>query len=503
MDPNKLQHVGFYIDLGDVESAEERWWRAVLAPGQGWHAIVQRPQFYSPWSVSYTGEYTFLVASSASNSSLCDLRPPSFQHAYNYLLKFCRRHNLGGQAYVALAATLILPLLNLLRRQAQLPAPTSTSFCKSTAIVSLEDSEAANIQFYLTLSCDPSIVASVLWGIFWEPGLDCNLVSPALNPAIEVLQTLLQNGQDEVLVKVLAQRRPKIGSLWLGAVATGFSHPDVILGHLRRLDARYSRPDAIAAAWTGSSQSFMDEAGSGPYLGLAGHIASVTDGAGKSTEMGLSPIRDMTISRADRWRLLHDVGEPPYNNTPLGAWQPFGRISRTSCEVSVRKHEACTRHIKTYSHWTWVTSNGLSPPDSGCSFALQEPLDLSTSEAGLSTLAGYVLSHSGAEEDEASAAATRGIFEWNTAGGEGCPLEDRVIFAHRWLRDSGSEHSSGSDGMSNGSTEDLQMSYGIREENECHFDPNPDDTILGQDRAEQTIESAQARRTMNWLASIM
>src|SRR5207248_1078182 len=63
--------------------------------------------------------------------------------------------------------------------------------------------------------------------------------------------------------------------------------------------------------------------------------------------------------RADRWRLFHDVGEPPYDNTPLGAWQPFGRISRTSCEVSVRKHETCTRHIKTYSHWT--AQIGLGP----------------------------------------------------------------------------------------------------------------------------------------------
>jgi hypothetical protein len=398
---------------------------------------------------------------------------------------------------VALAATLILPLLNLLRRQARLPAPTSASFCKSTATVVLKDSEAANIQFYLTLSCDPSIVASALWGIFWEPGLDCNLVSPALNPAIEVLQMLLQDGQDEVLVKVLAQRRPKIGSLWLGAVATGFSHPDVILGHLRRLDARYSRPDAIAAAWTGSSQSFMDEAGSGPYLRPEDHIAGVTDNAGKSAEMGLSPIRDMTISRADRWRLLHDVGEPPYNNTPLGAWQPFGRISRASCEVSVRQHSTCTRHIKTYSHWTWVTSNGLSPPDSGCSFAPQEPLDLSTSEVGLSTMARQVSSHSDAEEHEASAAATRSIFEWNTVGGEGCPWEDRVIFAHSWLRDSDSEHGSGSDGVSNGSTDDLQMSYDIGEENERRFDAISNDTILDQDRAEQ------AHHTMSCLASIM
>jgi hypothetical protein len=55
--------------------------------------------------------------------------------------------------------------------------------------------------------------------------------------------------------------------------------------------------------------------------------------------------------------------------------------------------------------------------------------------------------------------------------------------------------------MSNGSTEDVQMSYGIREENERHFDTIPDNTILDQDRAEQAIESAQAHRMMNWLAS--
>ena len=57
--------------------------------------------------------------------------------------------------------------------------------------------------------------------------------------------------------------------------------------------------------------------------------------------------------------------------------------------------------------------------------------------------------------------------------------------------------------MSNGSTENLQMSYNIREENERRFDTISDDTILDHDRAKQAIESAQAHHTMNWLASIM
>jgi len=184
IDPNKLQQMGFYVDLGDVKSAEERWWRAVLAPGQGWHAIVQRPQFYSPWSVSYTGEYTFLVASSASNSSRCGLRPPSFQHAYNYLLKFCRRHNLGGQAYVALAATLILPLLNLLRRQARLLAPTSTSFCKSTATVLLKSFRQAKIfggegvPLFLSTAC-PLTACRVRHGVGVQLGAVSGINAPS------------------------------------------------------------------------------------------------------------------------------------------------------------------------------------------------------------------------------------------------------------------------------------------------------------------------------------
>jgi hypothetical protein len=70
---NRLHEMGFCIELGHVDSAEEWWWRAVLALGQGWRANVQPPLFYSPWSVSYAGDPPFFMTSSTAKPSRRDL----------------------------------------------------------------------------------------------------------------------------------------------------------------------------------------------------------------------------------------------------------------------------------------------------------------------------------------------------------------------------------------------------------------------------------------------
>jgi hypothetical protein len=113
---NRLRRTGFCIKLGHVDSAEERWWRAVLALGQSWRANAQPPLFYSPWSVSYAGDPPFFMTSSTTKPSRRDLQPPSFEDAYDYFLRFCCCHNLGGQVRVAMIA-LTLPYHNLLRYQ--------------------------------------------------------------------------------------------------------------------------------------------------------------------------------------------------------------------------------------------------------------------------------------------------------------------------------------------------------------------------------------------------
>ena len=138
--------------------------------------------------------------------------------------------------------------------------------------------------------------------MFWEPDVDCNLASAWLSSALKVLGPLVESGDHVLLAKTLGQHRPSLGPLWLGAILTG-SAPDVA-PLLRTLCAPYARPDSLASAWLGISQLFMDICSGRPYEREAGYIA-----------------------RADRWRLLHDLGSEPYCSTPLSSWQPFGLTS--------------------------------------------------------------------------------------------------------------------------------------------------------------------------------
>ncbi|PLB38546.1 uncharacterized protein BDW47DRAFT_125379 [Aspergillus candidus] len=43
------------IDIGNVDAHAARWWAAILAPGQGWKAIVPQREndvYFAPWSLS-------------------------------------------------------------------------------------------------------------------------------------------------------------------------------------------------------------------------------------------------------------------------------------------------------------------------------------------------------------------------------------------------------------------------------------------------------------------
>lgn len=39
-----------------------------------------------------------------------------------------------------------------------------------------------NRDYYMSLSCKPGAIISLLCGTFWEPGVPCNLASPWLHP---------------------------------------------------------------------------------------------------------------------------------------------------------------------------------------------------------------------------------------------------------------------------------------------------------------------------------
>ena len=414
------------VDVGEVDGEEARWWRAILAPGQGWHAIVVSTSYLSPWSVRYHGPPEFKIKLSTNVRTSESLKPASCDQAFEYLSRFCNRHSLESQSLAALAATLTLPFHNSLRREAQLPFPQVGCAPQSSTTRPMCLEERRRLPYYMTLSSTANVLGSVIWGSFWEPNTDCNIFSAWFQPILSVLTPLVLSKNYELLVNVLALHRPTVAPLWLGAILTGLSN--FIVPFLKSLDAPYARPDSVAAAWTGSPQSFMDQPGFGPYVHACDKTLVTTEDMGPSSKEF-----NLMIQRADRWRLLHDIGESPYNSTPLVPWPPFGCTPLTSCEIEVRQHQNCSRHSKQYRCWNWITADGLSTED----FGYTDPANNMQQDRN-SLLPVSETNNSPCWDDideTASITATRNIFAWNAVNGEGYGLNEKPIFEHKWLED--------------------------------------------------------------------
>lgn len=452
------------VFIGDATSKEARWWKAILAPGQGWGAIMDSSTdrvYLAPWSMELTGDMGFVIDISTTIScsdSIKNALPPSSEEALQYLTSYCILHALGTQYFAALSAALILPLQNLLRRKVHLPKPLMVPPPRKSSPLPDVREQFLDLPFLVTLSCAIRIVSSALWAVFWEPDIDCNLASAWLSPALTVLGPLIHTNDHKMLVRTLARHRPMAGPLWLGAVLTGFSRD--IPHFLQTLEAPFARPDSLASSWLGFPQLFMDTPGVGAYI---------CDGN--------------YIRRADRWRLLHDVGSKPYCSTPLSSWQPFGKVPLSSVELDVMAHVECKRHEKQYVRWEWFGKDNVyflgverTTPDSvvghiisfltetmgairsiiaslaaGClgwraadrsflrrsQMAGSGPLGIQNSEEGgvpnATELSGILRFLESDSRQSASIAATRSIFAWVTVGGEGWGESERAILEHPWM----------------------------------------------------------------------
>ncbi|KAF4121901.1 hypothetical protein GMORB2_1741 [Geosmithia morbida] len=97
------------------------------------------------------------------------LDPASSKQAVGYLGRFASLYNLDGQAPLALASALTLPL---------------HSETTSRASLSRIEWEYRCLTRYMKLSSHPSVLA----GFYWELGVGCNLVSPSYDPIISVVE---------------------------------------------------------------------------------------------------------------------------------------------------------------------------------------------------------------------------------------------------------------------------------------------------------------------------
>ncbi|KAJ5191848.1 uncharacterized protein N7498_010833 [Penicillium cinerascens] len=400
--PNKPPMV--QIDLGDDACEEEiLWWRALLCSDDGWTATTKYNGhvYLSPWSVSVkcAGMTVATEDFSGVNSD-----PPLSMTALKYLSRFCVHHRLYAQCSVALAGALFIPFLS--GRTVSLPFPKQPSRLEILEIKESSKESAFSIQDllkehgellpkYMTLSTNTWGLRSLLCCTFFNTDIACNLVSAWMNPAFAVLDSI--SPREDLLAALMANRQPRLGILWLGAILTGLAK-----SVLRDIRAGMTALDLPASAWTGTKQTFL--------------TSKVGDSDGE------------IINRDDECRLLFITACEGHDRPPIWPWKPFGFTQLCDTELSVRQHAQCTTHCLEYESWEWILTNNRSMRDFG---EISQPPDqashLSTNRTSVA-LDDYNYDFF---SQLLSEGATRGIFGWLRS--TGYPRSERAIYQHSWL----------------------------------------------------------------------
>ncbi|KAL7938174.1 hypothetical protein V8C35DRAFT_143243 [Trichoderma chlorosporum] len=398
----------FFIDLGDASDEEYRWWSALVHPGQGWKAAYSSQPV---WAVTLGDQFKFIILNERNVLPSSNVNPPSSQEALAFLTRFAVRFNLENQASLGLAMALTIPLHDNMSSTIQLPEPYLTKKHGVAVFASVIEQEFRNLSYYAVLSSNPIFIASALWSVFWEPGIDCNLASPWCSAIIDVIKPLIEDHKLETLGHVLAQRRPGVAALWYGLVACGTT--DIILSIIPYLETLHTAVPARhvpeVSAWTNTPQSFMDLAGSGPYL------------------------RGKQVSREDLWRLRHESwnawkGGIHFRHLPTTPFRPFGSVDAEEVEVMLRPHLAGPRREWVYSGFTWTLDNGIDLtheprvlPTSWAQFEAESHFDLLPARTGESNIS---------MDYTASKRATGDVFRWAATEMEGT---GRHIYSHPWV----------------------------------------------------------------------
>ncbi|RGP71111.1 hypothetical protein FLONG3_7239 [Fusarium longipes] len=321
-----------------------QWLCAILAPTPGWAANGRGA--HTPWDARCTGEVRFLIATEGQVAIDLDMEPPTSTEATELLIEFCNLFGIGHESRqsrdptllspikTAFLATLAIPFYRMAKLQPQLPRPSLRP--RKTTPLNIE--QAADIhryteeaRYHMTLSMQPYALGSTLWSVFWQPEIQCNLVSPWLAAINSVIQPAFQHCDFEMLSKIFLLRRPRVGMWWHGIFALGSPKTlDLIRNYLTTLDEgcsydTLSHPDIVVAAWTGAPQSYQDSAASSTYQDL--------------------------IPRAALLQHRHTLTlRDPY---PLfSGWLPFGSVPKESIEPDL--YPWLERgHRREYRHWTW------------------------------------------------------------------------------------------------------------------------------------------------------
>jgi hypothetical protein len=245
----------FHLDLSLASRRLVRWLCAILSPKPGW---LGDQGHFPPWAAFCSGNVRFVVVTTDGPVAFAlNEPPPSSSEATELLIEFCSlygllapEHKCKGQQtelsppIAAFLAALALPFSRYDGLQPQFPAPSlrrpsKDSGTHESAASSIRQC-ASDLRYYMTLSMDPRSVGSVLWSIFWQPDIECNLVSPWLSSTLSALKRPLDSRNIMLLAKVFALRRSRISLWWLGVFLLGdLVILDRITRYLETLEERW------------------------------------------------------------------------------------------------------------------------------------------------------------------------------------------------------------------------------------------------------------------------
>lgn len=405
-------HEDIEIDLGNGLLDEEvYWWSAILSSSRGYNitTVCKGERYCAPWSISVLDgqQYHF-----RTKLDMTPFGPPSSADALRYLSRFCNDHDLHDECMAASSAALFIPLSEANSRATIFPIPrnavnlTTPRNPQEDPVLRLEPL----LPYYMTLSCNAWGLRSLLCSTFFEPDVECNLVTPWLNPAFDIINPLIDKQEYVTIVKILASRRPQLASLWLGAVIICVANSTLVEIRMGLMAIEYH-----AAAWTDTVQSFIT-------------LKPTTTGrkdAGKQD----------AIKREDECRLLFITGGDRFARGPFGVWKPFGETRMEDADLEVQLHSHCgEEHAIKYDYWHWGhIVDGKEVNDTGFATVLSKDIANITEAREQTPSHTLVLECNSADHpsEQLSEHATRGIFSWLRANGYTACEKD--IYEHLWL----------------------------------------------------------------------
>lgn len=391
-----------YVDIEHAEQDEARWWAAVLSSGQGWQATMRLKDaaFISPWSVRLQSTLRLVLLLPPGGMRISAL-PPTSSMAYEYLSRFCTRHNIADQSHAALAAAILLPSLND-GRTFQLAAPKigrskpSREGRKDRAHGVSAHLENCPDRF-LALSCNVRGIRAMLLSVFYESQIECNVVTPWLQGTLAAIDCLAENNPC-IVARACMEKTPAVSYLWLGVAILGLQQ------HYLQDVRRGQIPiDLHSAAWSGTLQSFIQQSVSCPL-----------DSRG-------------WVERADECRLLYLSRSDRYTRTPICQWRPFGSTAVEDLDIEARLHVKCRGHKLQYQGLRW------SGDDATISWRTNDSKP-SIDHSGLYARDdGFCVCYKALnrENEVISENTTRSIFGWLRPDGR--TRDEKEIFQHPWL----------------------------------------------------------------------